>query len=248
VIDGFDNSLADGGWLFVGHSEAQPDLFRAFECVHANGVLVYRKPAIGEALHVLHGTHSPAVQLAQTVKIEDVSLVQPPTSASCEPVIDCDFRLTRSISSQGEQRMSGASDGCRDAECSVVDEVIADIAHGHIERAAARCGRELEADELNPRLHLILAQICEHAGHYTQSEHLLKRVLYLDRKCILAHYYLGAVCQRSRRIRDAMKCFENVMLITESMDGSTPVPLAREISVADLREMSRMKLKMIGAS
>lgn len=44
VIDHFYERLSPGGYLFLGHSESLLNLSTAFELVHLNGDLAYRKP------------------------------------------------------------------------------------------------------------------------------------------------------------------------------------------------------------
>jgi chemotaxis protein methyltransferase CheR len=107
--------------------------------------------------------------------------------------------------------------------------------------AAECCQKLLDADNLNPLVHLYHALILERTGSAGEAEKSVRRALYLDRNSAPAHYRLGLLLQLRGDRRQAERCFANALTALEGRAGNETLPDLDAITVAQLRNAVRMR-------
>ncbi len=119
---------------------------------------------------------------------------------------------------------------------------------GNWEAAAEVTRRLIATDALNGPAYFMLGLIQEHAGASEEARAALRRAIYLDRGFALAHYHLGASLKGNREWEMARKAFRNVLQILDGNRREEPVPHGDGITVAELCELARMHLDLVGKS
>ena len=217
IVGHFHNSLAEGGWLAVGHAEPNVETFRAFRAVNAVGATLYQKNHAATAEPDWLGwTPAPPVAPAPT--------------------------RTRTRPPAGPPRVPDPDPSADSPELVAVRR-LAD--GGDLRAAAAACRARLERDRLDPSAHFYLALILEQMGQHAETEESLRRAIYLDRNFTLAHYYLGLLRQKQGQAALAARSFRNVLdlLAREGDDGT--VLDADGMTAADLRALTRGHLEVL---
>jgi chemotaxis protein methyltransferase CheR len=117
---------------------------------------------------------------------------------------------------------------------------------GEWKTAAGLCRKVIAEDSLNATAHFTLGLILEHAAAASEAEQSLRRAVYLDRSFSLAHYHLG-ICLQQGSPAQARKSFENVLRLVDRRPDDEIVPHGDGITVAELRDLARMHLELLGA-
>jgi len=219
TADRLFGSLAEGGWLLVGHAELSTEVFRAFRTVNLPGVTLYQKAGATAPVQDVTPPRV-ATQAAHSGR-------GPARGIAAVPIRDRNERPKPAPASPDVQQVRQLADS------------------GQWDEAAACCGKLLEADSLNPVVHFTFALILEHTGAQEAAEQSLRRAIYLNRSFALAHYHLGLLLRKKNDIRRAKKAFENVIELAKRWRGSDPVEHA-EVTVAELRDLAKSHLDLLG--
>lgn len=221
-------SLADNGWLLVGHSEPNVELYRSFRAVNVQGAVLYQKssePVTTSAWAI----PAPPAPTPETFTLPAIPVI-PPSRA---PVFAPKHRAIQ------ERKVSIAPALTPPPELASI-QAIAD--QGDLEKAAQACERIMEREKLNPALHFYYALVLEQMGRRRDTQEALHRAISLDRSFIIAHYYLGLIHQRLRQPKDAFRCFRNVLDLLSGLKSEQPVPAANEFTAGELKQLTQMHM------
>lgn len=179
LVTGFHAALADGGWLLVGHTEPDPDVFRQLQAVEFPETLVYRKPG-GTVRAVSHPAASPAA---------------PAAASPAEPVVPT---LDEARSAYDAHDHAGAA-----------EILLALVSRGSDDPAAPHLLAQLAADEkrydealfwsfralLRDRFHastlMLMALVWLERGDAARARDLLQQAIFNDPRAPEAHLYLS---------------------------------------------------------
>jgi chemotaxis protein methyltransferase CheR len=230
LIMHFRESLADDGWLLVGHAEANQEYFRDFRAVHSAEATLHQKPAPGEG-H-LWQTGLPEVYTPWLA-------VDPLAPADCD-VVQPEAQPTET--SDPEIEVSPA-----EPPAVTLEQVRALADCGEWNRAVVSCEKLLECNNLDPFGHYYHALILEHLERLPEALEALHRAIYLDRSMAIVHYHQGLLLIRLNDSHQAGRAFETVLRLLRPADGDDEIANADGMTVADLRGMARMQLDRLEA-
>jgi chemotaxis protein methyltransferase CheR len=220
IVAQFRDCLVEGGWLVVGHAEPSTEIFRDFCTVSAPGTTLYQK----------------AATLAVPNTPEELCLSLPPLRAAVEwpgPILPRAAPFPPALVVERASPLPGLAQVRRLAD------------RGEWQNAAKLCCELLEQDGLDPAVHFYYALVLEQMGLAAGAEQCLRRAIYLDRKFVLAHYHLGLFLQKSRKRQNAARSFENVLGLLSPHQDDGRFPNGDDITVAELRELTRMHLEVL---
>jgi len=103
--------------------------------------------------------------------------------------------------------------------------------------------RLVSQDGLNPSVHFYRALIFENLGMAGEAERSLRQAIYLDRRFALAHYHLALLLDRDQKAAAAAKCLDTVLKVLAPLPDDQMVTASREMTVAGLKELTRMHLE-----
>jgi len=230
VVGRLRESLADGGWLVVGHAESTPDLFRNFRMVCEHGAAVYQKPL-------------PQGPAAQTAGPQVFCFPPAPAGGDPRPETAGAPPATQ-VEPKEQPRAESASAALPKPDLESVRR-LAD--RGEWQLAAGECRKLLESNGLDPLTHFYNALILDQTGAASPARQELQRAIYLDRQFVLAHYHLGLLQQKEKQTAQAARSFENVLELLARRDDQQAFAEADGITVAELRELTRAHLEVLGA-
>lgn len=258
------NALAPGGWLMVGHSEPNQEIFKAFRTVLIEGQTAYQKPgsAVGgrapakrcalpaqpfETAAAAGAAHV-AVAAAAASASGAAKEVQAATAARRLP-----FRARPPAPSPsgvpaafaGWASETAASVASRTSPGSDLADVRRLADSGKWQEAAQRCSALLASCTLDAAAYFTYALILEYSGRAADVQAALEHAIYLDRGFALAHYHLGLCLYRSRSFRRARRYFQNVIDLLRGRGAAEPVAHGDGITAAELAELARLHLALV---
>ncbi len=198
LVKGLHNSMADDGYLLLGHAESLWQMADGFELVEHNGAFCYQK-----------GTRSRvAVSIESIEKSARTNFPARPSSEQYDECLEA-FRegqwLKAEAGLRGLLRCSPTFAPARLLLGGV-------YAHsGRYDEAADEAESLLKLSDLEARAHLLVGMIAARQQRIDQAMQSLRRALYLDDSLALAHFWLGNIYRdRGDRAR-ACHEYENVV-------------------------------------
>ena len=214
-----ERCLVPEGWLLVGHSEPHMEIFRSFRTISVPGAILYQRSEGQSIPPVWHAPPLPAISWPDDVP----SFIALPQNPQPKPVLSIPAPV----------------------EANVLDSVRALMASGEWASALARCAEILRGDTISTDAHFLNALILEHLGRHADSEQALRKVIFLDRNCMLAHYYLALRLQNDHDYRGAIRSFDNVLRLLSALDPARVFEDAEGLSAADLQQFAQTHLEVL---
>lgn len=235
VVSNFYNSLNEGGYLFIGHSETLSSISDTFEAVEVGGVFLYRKPKSKRLFAAAKPAESPSPRTVPTPGTARSTRPAPegkptpraarpvrpvaaaPAAATAEPVSGEDL-LTRARRSLEEGHPEQVLDlvgrvlaaDANNAEAHLLSAYVhADF--GDYERALEACHRALAINPLLPVARYILGIIYQRQGDHVRAISELKKTIYIDAEFALAHLNLANIYKAQRKWDVAAREYENAL-------------------------------------
>jgi chemotaxis protein methyltransferase CheR len=130
-----------------------------------------------------------------------------------------------------------------------IEPTLADVRQhadaGAWESAARCCVQLLERDNLNSAVHFHHALVLEQMRKHAEAERSLRRAIYLDRRSVLPHYYLGLFLQSRGKLRQAARSFENALELLGKQRDDGVFEDAGGITVAEIKKLAAMHLDIL---
>jgi len=233
VVENMYDSLHDGGYLLVGHSETLAHVNERFEPVEVGGVFVYRKPKprrlFGMGSHHDHPRHA----------------ATPTAGSEGERAAEASARrrahANRHVPSRDEAAVGHAAsleeararveEGRPDLALAIVDDVLSrepNNADAHLvaayihadagayDEALDACQRALAINPLLPVARYILGIIYQRQGDMVRAVSELKKTLYVDDAFALAHLHLANIYKSQRKWEAAAREYENAIEVVRT--------------------------------
>ncbi|MBI4378297.1 MAG: tetratricopeptide repeat protein [Nitrospinae bacterium] len=261
VVQGFYNSLLDGGWLFVSPTEAYKHISLFFRVVNFNGITLYRKDT-KKARIVKDMNHRviPSYQLSCKVEAE----YKPPPLVAAEPEVCPDS--VQSIIIEDIQKPKADEvhlNTYREAEVIFNQGLYGDAAErleglllqnkgdpkittlllrayanqGRLDNALKWCEETIFADKLNPVSYYLFAAILQEQGRFEDAIKSLKKAIYLAPDFVLAYFSLGHIMLRQGNFIQSKKYFKNVRDLLSALSPEEVIPESEGITAGRLSEV-----------
>ncbi|MCL4078746.1 tetratricopeptide repeat protein [Coriobacteriia bacterium Es71-Z0120] len=217
VVANFYNSLNEGGYLFIGHSETLSQINDQFEAVEIGGVFLYRKPKARRGVGL--SSRRPSAPAAPPV--------EPVVPKPERPQRAAERRTEHAASrrTQGTTKRPSGSEARRPARSastspgSNTDAVAAArraLEEGRIAEALELAHRAVGEDANNAEAHLIAAHVHADAGDYDAALESCHRALAINPLLPSARYILGIIYQRQGDAVRAISEFKKTVYIDDT--------------------------------
>ena len=121
------------------------------------------------------------------------------------------------------------------------------IDRGDLAEALRHCELLLHKENLDSEIHLFHALILTQLARPDEAGRSLRRAIYLDRRSVLAHYYLALLLQSSGDSAQAVRSFENAVEILASRNDGEVLLDADGITVGELKKLAKMQIEILNA-
>ena len=255
VVDRFYDCLVDDGWLVVGHSEPNIDIYQRFAIRNfPNNVLYQRssepnnnfnlppiskrqEPLIIPPIPVVSPKHTPHRDPLPIDHGTASELITVPNNLLKEEVLD----KARELLDYGhaEQALDVIKKYHLDfspsaKSCALMGQLYADL--GDWSNAEYWCSRSIELDKLSLDAYFTRSLIFLHQKQIEEAIESMKKVVYIDRNYILGHYNLANLFFEQRSISQALKSLDNAARLLGNKLDDDIVPGVNGITVSRLKE------------
>jgi len=261
VISSFYESLVDGGWLVVGHSEYALGTYRQFQTRSFDGAILYQRDAtssvqprdwswwVGQPATpaAKASVKPPAVSAAAPitvparVPVEVPPEVPAPVSPAIEeedqdPIETAQDLLEYGHSERARDLLSKviAQDPSNAQACALLGQAYANL--GQWDDAKRWCQQAIKVDKLSLEAYYTLALVDQHQGELDAALDAMKKVVYIDRSSILGHFGLAGLYHNKQQFPMALKSLDNVYRLLAKRADEETVPGSGGITTVRLRE------------
>lgn len=259
IVDRFHDSLVDGGWLIVGHSEPSVDVYQRFRVRNFPNTVLYQRNTNTAMLRSPHTRRLQPSPLSIPTPPQSGSLLKPAwgsalatqaalavDSPAVIPNVPDNLKQTNPLEHVRELLEYGRSqDACNlllalakhQPDNSVVSSLLgkAYANLGNWQEAETWCRRAIEQNKLEIDPYYTLALVLQHQGKLDQAIEYFKKVIYLDRNFILGHYGLATLYYENDKLQLAHKSLENALRLLQDKPDNTTIPGSQGITCGRLR-------------
>lgn len=248
IVARFYDALIDGGWLVVGHSEHSLVTYRRYRAHNFPGAILYQRTGQPAKLPKSWLPHPKEVQ----------RVVKPPMPVSWDIQPDLRPSLISTSSPEEEEKVDpmeqasellafGRSEEARDVLLALVESkphhapayALLGQAYANLgcwEDAEYWCREAIQVDKLALGAYYTLALVLQHQGQLVQAIDAMKKVVYIDRHYVPAHFGLADLYHANGQLSRALKSLDNTSRLLERRAEDAPVVGAEGITVRRLRE------------
>ncbi len=222
VVAALHRCLVDDGYLVVGAAEASASLFPMFRMENVGGAILCRKATRTGCTDSQPGGASASLSIADPVP--ESAIVALP-----EPVIHAELVTP--------------SEPVAESVAPVTQSVLASArilaGQGLLDEALAFCQQAIAAERTDPLGYFLHAEICHELGRFQDEGISLRKVLYLDRDFVLAHYALAELHRRLGRQTEAKRHLEVALELLSAKGRDDIVPESDGMTCGRLAELVR---------
>ncbi len=232
----FHRSLLPEGWLIVGASETNAELWTDFESVTLPGAVIYRKEEwAGPPTIPVPSAPPPRTPRRRSPAPPSVT---PPSAPATGPLEE-GMRMIAELRHQEaatffEARMRVAPE---DTPTCLLRLARIHARWGDHARATDYCARAVDADPLSPDAQYTRALLCVGEGDVDGAFEALRRTLYLDRNFILGHCALVNLYEQRGKLGDATRHRTRAVRLASKLAPDQPVPGSDSITAERLVAM-----------
>ena len=259
VVQNLYRALADGGWLIVSPSETSHVLFAQFLTVDTAGGIFYKKDGKRPPLtadfppregssdvlgDVRRGMWLPPSEASMASGLEVVSPPSGQEGPGEEPPIaaprQTPYMEALALYQQGRyaEVADKLSARCADAHADTLALLARAYANqGRLTDARQWCEKALAVDKLNAGMHYLHATILQEQDAVDEAIGALKRALYLDQHCVLAHWALGALARRQGRLQASRKHVAHALALLSAYRRDEILPDSEGLTAGRLRDI-----------
>lgn len=256
VVDRFHDSLIDGGWLIVGHSEPSVDIYKRFRTRNFPNTILYQR-ATNTAILRSEGTRRlpaspllipqpppsvnvatpvvPRAPLSPAADAVDLLPTVPENTKEVNPLEHARELLEYGRSADAVsllQNMENRQQGSATV-FSLMGQAYANL--GNWELAEKYCLMAIKHNRLILEAYYTLSLVYQHQEKLGQAIECMKKVVYIDRNNILGHYGLATLYYENNQIQYAQKSLENAFRLLKDKPDDAAIPGSQGITIGRLR-------------
>ena len=236
LVRGLHESLEDGGFLLLGHSESLWQMDEGFALIEDEGAFCYRKLASpGD-------TAAPRDANGHRAGPAPGSAPPPPDAATGE-YDRCLMAFRAEEWTQAEQLLAAL---IQSSPAFVPAHLLLGgvyVHRGRYPEALEQAARVLRLNDLEPRAHLLLGMLAARSGRSQEAVEALRRALYLDDSLALAHFWLGNLYRDRGDIARARLEYQSVIHHWERQTLELTEVFASDLSAGQLVTVCRRSLQ-----
>jgi chemotaxis protein methyltransferase CheR len=249
----FYECLLPGGWLMLGASESNDQVYDQFKALMYEKAMVYQKivansPAPRAIPPVDPISTWPAPDFRDNAPHQPDSVVfppqLPPTAAptiSAQSTGDSSQKLYQTGLAFIKEHKFEEAKKCllehliqhpRDVEAQYQVAMI-DANSGRLEEAQQLARQIIEQNPLFSKAYIILAMVYQETGELNLAVPQLKKVLYLDPNDILANFNLSVLYQKQGLLTEALRYRQQAIKLASKLQPDDIIPDSDHLSVSD---------------
>jgi chemotaxis protein methyltransferase CheR len=248
----FNDCMARGGWLFVGHAEPYFEIASILPPVRLEGVTLYRRSDTDTAAAAVALPDPAATWAFPDDRKLDGEAFDEPDDAATLP------RPQMPLSPAVADGTAGTQPAGRDAgpdhpvaapdvhpaalSNSTLTSIRLHADAGQWDAAMEVCEEALQRYPMDPAVRYAHGMLCEQIGAPAAAEDAFGRAIYLDRNFALAHFHIGLCQVRRKDHKAARRSFSNAIRILDGREPHAVLEMSEGLTVEELRELTRIQM------
>jgi chemotaxis protein methyltransferase CheR len=250
IVERFYDALIDGGWLVVGHSEHSLVTYRRYQAHNFPGAILYQRAGqpieqfkewdwLERAKETPKTVEVPAprpVQVPLDVSPPSILISPPEEEEQTDPAERARELLEYGYSEEARDLLLGLveSEPQHATTCTLLGQAYANL--GCWEEAERWCHKAIQINKLALDAYYTLALVLQHQGQVAQAIDAMKKVVYIDRHYVPAHFGLADLYHTAGKLSKALKSLDNTSRLLEGQAEDALVAGAEGVTVGRLRE------------
>ena len=259
VVGRFHNSLVDGGWLIVGHSEPSLEIYNQFQPRNFPDTVVYQRDDNAKPNIVPIPLRETAPFVFAPIQVPVPSgrsaTEATPTTPILIPHIHPQPLSTPSAKEESAQWLThvrellefGHDQDALNSLDKLVDtepnnpQVYALLGQVYANRGAwldaeKNCRRAIEINKLALEAYYTLGLVLQHQARLAEAIDTMKKVVYLERNHVLGHYHLAGLYREQGLLPNAQKSLENALNLLRNAPADEMIAGSGGVTVSRLRD------------
>lgn len=242
VIANIYQTLTDGGYLFIGHSETLYGISQDYETVEFPDTFIYRKNlganSAEKQITFPIFEKTPILQVLPSPPIPDLSQIELPhhlhaiTLQSPPPPKKMHIKTQEKHKTENQLQVS---------ELLFIANEYAD--NGRLDEALAVIADIFKIDSFNVGAHLLSGILCYGTQEYVKAENHLKTVKYYDHENVVSYYYLGEIYSDTKQNLKAQKEYKNAINLLKKLPKEKHIGVLGNFTAGFLLTVCEKKLK-----
>ena len=221
VMNHMYDVLGVGGWLIIGHSEPQPEVYDAFITRNFENAIFYQKPR----------QHEESTHAAQT-------WVAP---APVAPAFGALYPKTIPMSAPAPMKEAAPEPN----QTRLLEQALAAANNEHWIEAFRLLEQAERDDVLLPQLHYLRGLIHLQTNDLPSATEALRQALYCDPSFALAHYTLGELHEKTGTIAQAHQHWHRARKALAHHDPQEILPFGNDLTVEMLNGLLDYRLRKL---
>ena len=231
VIDNLYDSLAEGGYLFLGYSESLNGISDKFSLCKFGKVFAYRKDTRNPVETAVSEPFSGKRPISVQACARSRALKQIHSLLQTDRYDDAEARIERLLRNNP------------DDATALTYQARVRLEKGEPEAAMAAAFKAIELEPLQTHAHFIVGVVQRGQGEFEQAVRYLRRSLYLDDTLVMAHIQLAAVYQKNGRVEEARREYKNAIRLLENPNAANSIEFSGGLKAESILEMCRKNLE-----
>ncbi|HBX70300.1 MAG TPA: hypothetical protein DEH25_13215 [Chloroflexi bacterium] len=270
IVDRFYDTVIDGGWLAVGHSEHSMTVFSKFKAHNFPEAILYQRTS-----QVLDAQFEWPAPPKQTPLMPPPPVAAPPsrvanpfnerfvnptapkiTVPATNPVQTTEpenpIEYAKELIEFGQAKEAQQllldllkKEPANALACALLGRVYAN--QGDWQKAEHWCAQALKSNKLTLEAYYTMALVLQHTNRLPQAIEAMKRVVYINHNHILGHFGLADLYHANQQIPQALKSLDNVQRLLGSQRVDELIPDSGGITVKRLQQSVTRQLQEWGA-
>jgi chemotaxis protein methyltransferase CheR len=246
IVARFYDALIDGGWLVVGHSEHSLGTYRRFQIHNFPGAILYQRT--GQPTELSKSWLTPPKQAPRIIAspapvptdiqpdIQPPCILTSPSEGKVDPIEQARELLEFGHSEEARDMLLELADSKphQASTCALLGQAYANL--GCWKEAEHWCWEAIQVDKLALNAYYTLALVLQHQGQVTQAIDTMKKVVYIDRHYVPAHFGLADLYHVDGQLSRALKSLDNTSRLLEGRAEDALIVGAEGITVGRMRE------------
>ena len=246
VVDRFHNTLTDGGWLVVGHSELSMNVYNRFQTRNFPNTVLYQRDGSSSAQSTqwhwppeitTPAQKKTAFMTTQPVKMTPAALPPaPPPTEDVSPIEQARQLVEFGRSEEARSLLLTLTQSARVSTdvYILLGQTCANL--GDLEAAERWCREALRRNKLALEAYYTLALVLQHQARLPEAIEALKKVVYIDRNDVLGHFSLARFYYQNAQVPAALKSLDNARRLLETQPDDAMVSRSNGVTVKRLRD------------
>lgn len=247
VVTRLYQSLVDGGWLVMGHSDLSPVIYQPFHIANLSNTILYQKATQSQTIV----QPQPPDEIPATAPEPEPSTSSLANNGHQKPVDICQRAEQLLQQGQVEKAITELKQYLVDSPNSVLGYSLLGRIYanqGNWSEARYWCQQALKLNNLIYETYSTLALVYQNENKPEAAIDMFKKAIYLERDLPILHFNLAMLYKNTNQLDHALRSMNNAIRLLEKLSPDRVVPDTAGTTAGQLLATARRILNRLEGS